>query len=272
MKKLVFFIAMALFAVSLTGGVIAVAEETVEVYEYVYVSIADEAGEIVLTYQEIVLEDKDEDGVFSIHDALICAHEQKYEGGAEGYAAESTEYGMSMTKLWGCENGGSYGYYLNHASATSLADHVESGDHIYAFVYTDLEGYSDTYSYFDPCHVAVTGEEPLTLTLYTLGYDEEWNPVSLPLEGAVVYIDGKESTYVTDAEGKVTIQFDGAGICSLSAKKEGMVLVPPVCTVAVNSQGANTGDRSMILLWVAIGVAAFLPLTSLRKKLHREKL
>lgn len=274
MKKLVFFIALALFAVCLAGGLVALAEEeeTVKVYDYVYVSIADETGRNVLAYQEIILEDADGDGALTIHDALTCAHQQYFADGADGYAAESSEYGLSMTKLWGCANGGSYGYYLNNASPMSLADPVENGDHIYAFVYTDLEGYTDTYCYFDPHHVAVTGEKPLTLTLYTMGYDQDWNPVSLPLEGAVISINGKTTSYVTDEEGKVTITFDGAGICTLSADKQGMNLVPPVCTVAVNGEAADAGDRNAILLWVALGVAAFLPLIPMWRKIRRAKL
>lgn len=275
MKKLVFFIALTLLAVCLVGGSVALAaesEETVEVYDYVYVTIADEKGNSVLAYEEIILEDADGDGVVTMHDALICAHEQKYQGGADGYAAEVTAFGHSMTKLWGCENGGGYGYYLNNDSPQSLADPVETGDHIVAFVYTDTVAFSDTYCYFDPYHVAVTGDEPLTLTLYTLGFDEEWNTVSVPLEGAVISIDGKTTSYVTNEDGKVTITFDGAGICTLTAHKEGMILVPPVCTVAVNGEAADAGDRNAILLWVAFGTVAFLPLIPLWRKIRRAKL
>jgi hypothetical protein len=274
MKKLVFFIALAFLAVCLAGGSVALAEEeeTVEVYDYVYVTIADDNGRTVLAYEEIILEDKDGDGILTMHDALTCAHEQKYKDGADGYAAEVTEYGYSMTKLWGCANGVSYGYYLNNASPQSLADTVENGDHIVAFVYTDLVGYTDTYCYFDPHHVAVTGDKPLTLTLYTLGYDQDWNTVSTPLAGAVISIDGKTTSYVTDEDGKVTITFDGAGICTLTARKEGMILVPPVCTVAVNGEAADAGDRNAILLWVAFGTVAFLPLIPLWRKIRRAKL
>ena len=274
MKKLVFFIALTFLAVCLTGGLVALAEEdeTVEVYDYVYVTVADGNGQSVLIYEEIILEDADGDGVLTMHDALTCAHRQKFEGGEEGYAAEVTEYGYSMTKLWGCDNGGSYGYYLNNESPQSLADPVKNGDHIVAFVYTDLVGYTDTYCYFDPHHVAVTGDKPLTLTLYTLGYDEDWNTVSTPLAGAVIAIDGKTSSYVTDEEGKVAITFDGAGICTLTAEKEGMNLVTPVCIVAVNTVGADAGDRNGILLWVSLGVVAFLPLIPLWRRIRRARL
>ena len=274
MKKLVFFLALTLLTVCFAGGSIALAEEeeTVEVYNYVYVTIADESGKSVLAYEEVILEDTDGDGVLTMHDALACAHEQKYAGGTDGYAAEKTEFGLSMTKLWGCENGGSYGYYLNNASPQSLEDPVDDGDHIVAFVYTDLVGYSDTYCYFDPHHVAVTGDKPLTLTLYTLGFDQDWNTVSIPLEGAVISINGKSTAYVTDEEGKVTITFDGAGICTLTAHKEGMTLVPPVCTVAVNGEAADAGDRNAILLWIAFGVVSFLPLIPLWRRIRRAKL
>lgn len=247
-------------------------EESTEEYVYVYVTIADEKGELVLAHEEVGVEDTDGDGVLTIHDALACAHLQKYTAGGEGYSAENTEYGMSMTKLWGCENGGSYGYYLNDRSPLSLADPVEKGDSVHAFVYTDLTAWSDTYSYFDKEHVAVSGDGTLALTLYAMGYDADWNPVSLPVEGASITINGKASPYVTDKDGKVTLTFDGAGYCVVSAVKEGVNLVPPVCAVAVSSEGADAGDSSGLLLWFALGLAAFVALLPLWKRLYHEAL
>lgn len=252
-------------------SVAALAEEESEQESvYVYVTLADEKGVLVLTHEEITVTDTDGDGVFTIHDALVCAHIQKYSEGQNGYNAEQTEYGLSMTKLWGCENGGAFGYYLNNASPMSLSDPIEKGDSVHAFVYTDTEGFTDTYCYFDKEHTAVT-DGKLTLTLYTLGYDADWNPVSLPLAGASILIDGKETSYVTDEEGKVTLTFDGAGYCVISAEKEGVTLVPPVCAVAVSSDGADTGDRSM-LLWFGLGLASLIAVLPLRKRLKHEKL
>ena len=201
------FLCVAVGCVSIS----ALAEEESEQESvYVFVTLADGEGKTVLAHEEITVEDTDGDGVLTIHDALTCAHAQKYTGEGEGYRAERTEYGLSMTKLWGCENGGSYGYYLNNQSPQSLADPIEKGDSVHAFVYTDLTAWSDTYCYFDKEHVAVSGDGALTLTLYAMGYDADWNPVSLPVAGASITIDGKATPYVTDEEGKVTLTFDGA--------------------------------------------------------------
>lgn len=49
-------------------------------------------------------------------------------------------------KLWGTENGGSYGYYVNNVSTWSLTDPVDEGDYVNAFVYTDLTTWFDTYA------------------------------------------------------------------------------------------------------------------------------
>lgn len=258
---------LSLLLVLLMSAVPAFAEDA-----QVYVSISDDTGALVLAYEAIAVTDADADGALTIYDALACAHAAKHENGAEAFATEETEYGLSLMKLWGVENGGSYGYYLNNQSPQSLADPIEKGDSIHAFVYTDLTAWSDTYCYFDQEHVAVSGDGSLTLTLYAMGYDADWNPVSLPVAGASITIDGKATPYVTDEEGKVTLTFDGAGYCVVSAVKEGVNLVPPVCAVAVSSGSADAGDRGGLLPWIGLGLAALVALLPLGKRFKHEKL
>ena len=140
-------------------------------------------GELVATQISVPVEDIDGDGVFTINDALYCAHEQVYEGGANaGYSYYSGEYGVSMSKLWGDESG-AYGYYLNNASCMSLADPIKHGDQITAFVYASSD-WSDVYTYFDVSAQTVEVGEEITLTLMAAGYDENWNPITYPVEGA----------------------------------------------------------------------------------------
>lgn len=195
----------------------------------VHVTIAD-AGELVVSDEEIDVTDVDADGAVTIGDALYCAHEHFYAGGAaEGYAAEETEYGLSLTKLWGVENGGSYGYYLNNASAMSLLDAVAKGDHIYAFSYADLETWSDVYAYFDVTDAE--GEAELTLS-YT-AFDENWNPVETPLANAVITIDGEQTSSATDENGKVTVSVSDAGRHIISAVVTDMTITPPICILTV---------------------------------------
>lgn len=195
----------------------------------VYVTIAD-AGELVVACEPVEAEDIDGDGIVSISDALYCAHEAFYDGGAAaGYAAEETEYGLSLTKLWGVENGGSYGYYVNNASAWSLADAVAKNDHVYAFGYADLEGWSDTFAYFD----SYEAQNEAELTLYYTAFDADWNPVETPLANAVITIDGEETRSVTDENGKITVSVSEAGRHIVSATVEDMTITPPVCILTV---------------------------------------
>lgn len=196
---------------------------------YVYVTIADQTGKTVITAADIAVTDIDDDGKLTINDALYCAHEIYYEGGAAaGYATKKTEYGLSLDKLWGSANGSSYGYYVNNVSAWSLDDPIKGDDYIAAFCYTDLKGWSDHYSYFDRFHGLVTQNEEITLTYSEAAYDKEWNPITLPVEGATITINGEKTDIKTDKDGKATVKFSDLGLNIVSAQVEGKILVAPV--------------------------------------------
>jgi hypothetical protein len=137
-----------------------------------------------------------------------------------------------MTMLWGDESG-AFGYCVNNASAMSLFDEVKVGDHVYAYVYSDQMTWSDSYSYFDVSLVETAAGEQMTLTLFCVGYGEDWMPVTSPVAGAVITVDGAASEYRTDEEGKVTLTLDKKGSYTISATSETMTLVPPVCIVRV---------------------------------------
>jgi hypothetical protein len=85
--------------------------------------------------------------------------------------------------------------------AMSLGDAVKTGDYIDAFVYTDSETWTDVYSYFDVDTSKAAVGDSLTLTLTRAGYDENWLPVTLPVENAVITINGKETKFKTDKNG-----------------------------------------------------------------------
>ena len=200
----------------------------------VSVTISDGQGNIVMANAEIELTNADGDGALTVYDALFAAHETGFDGGAAaGFAAEDQGYGLSITRLWGEENGGSYGYCVNDASAYSLADPLADGDNLHAYVYTDLEAWSDTYCYFDAPAVAAAPGEAVALTLTALTYDADWNAVPVPVEGATILIDGAESDAVTAADGTVSLSFESAGSYLISARSADLTLVPPVCTVTV---------------------------------------
>ena len=239
-----------------------------------YVTIADENGKLAVARQEVTASDIDGDGIISINDVLYAAHESFFEGGAEaGYASATGDYGLSLTKLWGVENGGSYGYYVNDASAWSLADPVNAGDHVYAFVYTDTVAWSDAYSWFDASAKKAEAGEEISLTLSSLGYDADWNQVVSPVEGAKITVNGEDAGVVTDAEGKAAVKLDKAGTYVISAKSDTMTLVPPVCVATVATAGLPKTGTAPFAMYAALGmlmIAAGCAITANERKRSNE--
>ena len=193
----------------------------------VYVTLAN-AGEIAGAYKEVETEDTDGDGVVSVADAIACG-DKAITGSDDGFASAKTEYGTSITKLLGVENGGSYGCYINNTFLQSFDDAVKEGDHIYAYCYKDLTAWTDAYSYFDQTTANTSGE--LTLKLSYIAFDENYNPVETPVAGAIITIDGEKTDAVTGEDGTVTITVEGSGEHLVSAVSDTMTLVPPVCIV-----------------------------------------
>ena len=197
----------------------------------VFVSIADESGKLVLAYEKVSLSDTDGDGILTVGDALSNAHEAYYEGGKIGFSSEKTQFGNSMTKLWGVANGGAYGCFVNNVSAMSCADTVKAGDHIYAFVYTDTMMFSDSYSYFDIQSITIKRGDTVTVTLCASGYDENWNPRTAPVANAVILIDGEDSGIRTDENGIASVTIDSRKDVVLSARSDNEIITPPVCVI-----------------------------------------
>lgn len=201
----------------------------------VCVTVVDENGTLAVANRSFTVTDTDSDGALTVSDALYAAHEKEYEGGAAaGYGAYAHDtYVLSLSKLWGTENGGSYGYCINNISAWSLADPVKDGDHVYAYVYTAESG---TYSFFDKTAVSVAAGEDIILTLSANGYDADYNTVVEPVEGAVITVNGEQTEYKTDASGKVTITLTEGGSFVISAVSDTLPLTPPVCLLSVSAE------------------------------------
>ena len=234
MKKLI-SISVALIMLFGIWGISAFAEGT-EASAKVYVTISNGEGKLVLTQEEITVTDRNDDGSLTIDEALFATHEAKYEGGAAaGYGSAYTEYGLSLTKLWG-DTSGSFGYYVNNKSSLSLADEVKDGDYITAFIYTDTTAYSDKYSFFDKNTLTVTADEEITLTLSAAGYDASYNPITVPVKDATITLNGEATEYNTDEKGKVTMKLSKAGTYVISATSTTDTLVPPVLTVSVKGK------------------------------------
>lgn len=240
MKKMLMIVSVLSLMLSMCPVTALAAGESATVY----VTIADDNGAAVMAAEAVTVTDHDGDGALTVHDALYAAHEQAFDGGAAaGYATAQTEYGASLSRLWGIENGSGYGYYVNNASAWSLVDPVADGDYVNAFVYTDTEAFSDAYCWFDQATVSGKEGDSVTLTLTAAGYDANWNSITLPVADAVITFDGEKTAYKTDKDGKVTLTLDG-GDYIISAVSDSKVLVPPVCKASVEATTTTTAQTT----------------------------
>ncbi len=265
MKKKLLVLAMTFALVFASLGLQAKAADTV-----VNVTISD--GKLVLVNYAVTVTDTDNDGALTINDALYLAHEAKFEGGAAaGYGSAVGSYGLMLTKLWGIENGGSYGYYVNNTSAMGLADAVKNGDSIVAFVYTDTTAFSDMYSFFNKTTASAKAGDEISLTLTGLSYDASWQLVEAPVANAVITINGSDSNYKTDANGKVTLTFSAAGEYVISAKLTEGALVPPACVANVAAALPSTGDTTAVVMVGGFAMLLALALVLSNRKESYEK-
>ena len=267
MKKIFGFVFVLVLMLSVS--VSAAGEATV------YVTVSDGNGVLSLNAERVTVTDINNDGILTIDEALKCTHEQFFDGGAEaGYSSYVGQYGIALDKLWGVSNGGSYGYYLNNASAMSMSDAVKDGDYLVAYAYSDLTTWSDVYSFFEEHHVTVESGESLTLKLMSSGFDENFAPLVLPVKGAVITFDGEKTEYVTDENGSVTVKLS-AGEHIISAVSEKEVLVPPACVVTVNAKtyedAPQTADSSFGIFTVIMAVTFAATIACFKKKYINEK-
>lgn len=230
MKKL-FSVMLAFLMIT---GCISITAFAEDVSATVYVSISNK-GQLVAAQTKVTVTDIDGDNALTVNDALYAAHEAAYSGGAkEGYSYYiHKDYGLSVSKLWG-DTSGNFGYYINNSSCWSLADPIKSGDYLNAFVYSDSKYYSDKYCFFNSFTVTADTDSDIELILNSAGYDESWNPVTLPVVNAEITVDGKVTGVKTDVNGKATIKIGSAGNHIISAVSESETLVPPVCTAQIN--------------------------------------
>ena len=234
MKKKIFALLVTLACVVALLPMAISAEET----ETVTVTVNVINDKPVLAAAQITVTDIDNDGIISINDALYCAHQQKYQGGAEaGFASSPSPYGITLEKLWG-DTSGAFGYYLNNESPQSLLDTVVDGDTITAFIYQDTFGWSDCDSYFDKNAVTVTEGDALMLNLSYLVLDyETWMTSALPAEGAIITIDGNDTEITVNMDGVAMLTFDAPGTYLISAHSD-LNIVAPVCVVTVEEAPA----------------------------------
>ena len=211
----------------------------------ILLTIANKGAPVVYNHP-LTVTDADNDGTLTINDALILAHSAFYSEGVTGYETSNTQWGLSISKLWGNSNKGSFGYYVNNVSAWSLTDPITDGDYLYAFCYKDADSYSDKYAYFNTTEIssAVPGE-PINISLTMLGYDDNWNTVELPASGAIITLDGVDTQIVTDDTGAASIVINDSYNHIISARYDDKIITPAVIDVKgdVNHLLCNFGGN-----------------------------
>ena len=167
----------------------------------------------------------------TVGDVIKSVHEKWFTDGEAGYSTSAGQYGDMITKLWGIENGGSYGYYINGAMAMGLTDPVKPGDIIDVFVYKDAAGYSDIYTHLT---AEANGAEVTVTVNAVTGFDANYNPVFGPLAGTKVCYIGStgnlvDTGIVTGEDGTASITLKNGiyriigintnGVYTISAQK-----------------------------------------------------
>lgn len=249
--------------------------------------------------------DRDQDGIFTVDEALKALHDTYYDGGADaGYESAVGVFGLSIRKLWG-DTSGAFGYYLNDNQCWSLSDSVNAGDYLTAFIYTDQTGWSDAYSAFDKnLYTGAVGTEVI-LTLSQAGYDSNYNTVITPCSGAkvkVIGINNRTVPYSTDENGQVKLKFESAGTYKVMAYKDDGSIVPSVATITVtgtsdsataitptdpatsadpskqaeSSTGTGaanpqTGDNSNLVLWIMLLSVSAVGITGTAVYIRRKR-
>ncbi len=187
---------------------------------------------------DVALEGQSE---YTIGDVLQALHEQYSANGAEDYATAEGSYGDYIVKVWGVETS-DCGYYLNGAMAYGLTDAVANGDSLEIMIYANAYPDTEAYASFNQATADVTVGTDVELVLYYGSYDENYNLVMNPCEGAVITVNGEATEIVTDAEGNATVSISEEGTYIISAAltktvadQETTAITAPVCVVTATA-------------------------------------
>lgn len=192
-------------------------------------------------------------------DALKEAHKQHYETGESGYA----ESGGNFSRFWGITTI-NLGYFVNGTMVTDLSAPLTEGADREACIYNDYT--SDLYTRFSKQALSIAPNQPTELTLlYNTITTPDWSggmmggeTATLPLSGASILIGDAIScgipyddsnSWLTDANGTVSVSFDSQGTYYLSAAKENTTLIPAICKITVADEAtiaAVSADKAAL--------------------------
>lgn len=208
-------------------------------------------GTLALLNGSVTVTDSNGDGILTYHEALEAAHAAYC---PDGYTAAESEWGISVSKIWGVETYNSL-YFRN---GKALANHVGNtetstvteGDSLLVSVNKDDTYYSDRYSSFNLTEKTVVAGVSFKLTLKaeltsgstivpnaTIGIWKDG--VFTPIEGMATGEDGnvkltfdEVGTYIISASGTVsdTVQDWANGGAEITVD---CPIIAPVCVVTV---------------------------------------
>jgi len=272
------FLAMFLGLIMIISTV-SVCAERAETEITVYLSVS-KYGEIVkdkngndMAQAVIDLSGKEN---YCLDDVFLEAHRVYYEDGTNGYASSDGELGRSVDKLWG-DTSYRFGYQVNGGteSVSGLLHPVENGDYIDACIYQNSYPDTERYAKFDLPKTETYTDELFTLNLSCVsGYDERWNNVFSPCEGAVLTINGIETDIITDENGNATVTLQKPGKFLISARKNETsvpTITAPVCmayvklkpeieiihNIAAQYAQSNFADAAGNLPWILADMAVY---------------
>lgn len=189
----------------------------------------------IMANKTVTVVDINKDGVLTFDEALVAAH--KAYNKASGYKTADSQYGLTVSKLWGISNNGGYYFFINGTPIASDVgtDTVKAGDRLYASIFKDTTGWSDLYTQFNKSAITVKVKKTATLHLSasSWGYDVgpiEGIQIGKWSKGKFVALKGVK----TDANGDVKIKFKKRGTYYVTAKgTASMPIMAPVCKVTV---------------------------------------
>ncbi len=206
----------------MVGMVPAFAEGTAEeITVYVsmsrYTELVNDKNGDKMAYREVDLSGKES---YNLDDVFLAMHEFYYDGGSDGYASSVSEWGFGIDKLWG-DTSYYFGYQLNGESASGLGDIVQDGNYIDAYIYKNTNQNIESYATFDKKKTEAVSGETFELTLsYVSGYEEgTWKNIFSSCADATIVINGRETEFVTDSDGRVEIAVNESGEVIITAQK-----------------------------------------------------
>lgn len=210
-----------ILAICVLFGTLPAFAEGADITVYLSVSryselVSDKNGDL-MAYREVELSGKDS---YILDDVFFAAHELYYDGGTEGYASSRSDWGFGIDKLWG-DTSYNFGYQLNGEMAMGLDDIVCDGDYIDAYIYKNNAPNFESYAKFDIRRGEAYEGEEFELTLsYVTGYEDgTWANIFSPCADATIFINGAETDFVTDSDGKAMISVTDVGEAIITAAK-----------------------------------------------------